>query len=63
MPASKPITAVFQFEADAYAVRGPLTDGGYKITLSVGEYQQANVAKLLTISQQTILNVTVEVSS
>lgn len=43
-----------KFQVDKIAVRGPKVDGGFVITLEVGEYDQANVAELLTLPQDEI---------
>ena len=58
MPA-KPLT--IHFEADSLRVTGSKVDGSLSLTFSVGAHQQLEVAKLLTIPQQTILNISVEV--
>lgn len=50
-----------QFLADKVRVNGPLADGGYSVTFSVGEYESSKVAQLLTIPQDVIKKVTVEV--
>jgi hypothetical protein len=55
-------TLKIQLEADALKIVGPKVDGSLSLSFSVGAHQQLEVAKLLTIPQQTILNVTVEVS-
>lgn len=58
MPA-KPLQ--IQFGADSLKMSGPLRDGSYTVTFSTGEYEQLNIAKLLTIPQQVPLRITVEV--
>lgn len=39
--------------SDAIKIAGPRVDGSYTVTLSVGEYQSVDVAKLLAIPQNT----------
>lgn len=51
------------FSADKVVVRGPKVDGGFTIAFDVGEYDQAKVAQLLTIPQDVIKKVTVEVGA
>lgn len=34
--------------ADQIRIRGPKVDGGYVITIEVGEYEVQNVAKLMS---------------
>ena len=46
--------------ADKVGIIGPLIDGGYKITFYVGEYEQRNVSKLLSIPQQTELQLEIK---
>lgn len=50
-----------KLHADKLAIYGPKTDGGLTLTFSIGEYEQEQVAQLLMIPQQTVLNLTVEV--
>ena len=50
-----------EFLADSLKVNGPRVDGGYSITLSVGEYEQAEVSRLINIPQQTPLSVVIGV--
>jgi hypothetical protein len=45
--------------ADSLKVVGPTADGGWKITLSCGEYMAEQVARLVTLPQQVPLEVTV----
>jgi hypothetical protein len=45
--------------ADKVRVSGPRVDGSFAVTFEVGEYAQDEVAKLLTIPQQTLLQVVV----
>ena len=50
-----------EFQSDSYQVSGPkATDGSYKVTLTTGEYEAQNIAKLLTIPQRVVVKVTVE---
>lgn len=46
--------------ADKLKITGPQVDGGYKIILSVGEYQQEQVSKLIQIPQQQAISVEVK---
>lgn len=41
-------------------VRGPKVDGGYTITLEIGEYEQAKVAEVIMLPQQQTFKVTIE---
>ena len=41
--------------ADSVRINGPKVDGGFTITFNVGEYEQDKVAELLTIPQQTMI--------
>jgi hypothetical protein len=47
------------FLADKVRISGPLVDGSYNITFSVGEYQAKNVSELLRLPQNIILKVNV----
>lgn len=51
-----------QINADKVKVNGPKVDGSYSITFETGEYEQLNVAKIMTIPQQTPLKITVEIN-
>lgn len=46
--------------ADKVVVSGPKVDGGYKVTFEIGEYEQAKVAQVMTIPQQTPIVITVQ---
>jgi hypothetical protein len=45
--------------SDKLTVHGPTADGGFRITLDVGEYMAEQVARLVTLPQQVPLEVTV----
>lgn len=45
------------FLADKIRVNGPKVDGSYTVTFETGEYEQENVAKVLSIPQQTVVRV------
>lgn len=47
-------------KADKVKITGPKVDGGFSVTLEVGEYEQAEVAKLLAIPQNVVINVQIE---
>jgi len=49
--------------ADKVGIVGPLIDGGYKLSFYVGEYEQSKVAKLLSIPQQTELQLEIKLYS
>ena len=49
------------FIADKVKITGPKVDGGYSVTLMVGEYQQLEVAKMVVLPALTALKITVEV--
>jgi hypothetical protein len=44
-----------KIHSDKVKVTGPLIDGSYNITFSVGEYEQKKVAELMMIPQQTMI--------
>lgn len=46
-----------KFTADKISIRGPLVDGGWKVTLDVGEFEKAKIAGLFLIPSDTILEV------
>lgn len=48
-----------EFKADKVKLSGPNVDGGYSITFYTGEYEQLNVAKLMTLPQEVPLKVSV----
>ena len=39
---------------DKIKVRGPNIDGGYTVTLEIGEYEKAQVAQLILEDQLTV---------
>jgi hypothetical protein len=45
--------------SDKLTIRGPLVDGGFRLSLDVGEYMAEQVARLVTLPQQVPLEVTV----
>ena len=47
------------FVADRLRISGPLVDGGFRISLDVGEYMADRVADLVKLPQQVPLEVTV----
>lgn len=49
-----------KFTADKIAIRGPLVDGGFSVTLSVGEYERAKMAQLLMLPADENIRVTIE---
>lgn len=53
--------ASITFHADKVKVTGPKVDGGFTVSFDLGEYDQDKVASLLTIPQDTVKKVTVEV--
>lgn len=48
------------FMADYMKIYGPKVDGSFTVTFGTGEYEQLNIAKLMAISQSTIIKVKVE---
>lgn len=48
------------FMADSVNIYGPKSDGGFRVTFTTGEYEQLNIAKLMAISQATMIEVKVE---
>lgn len=52
---------MIEFLADQVKVAGPKVDGSYSITFSVGEYEHKKVAELLSLPQDTVKKVSVEV--
>lgn len=48
------------FSADKVKIHGPKVDGGFTVSLEVGEYEQRAVAKLLMLPQNGIVQVTIE---
>lgn len=48
------------FMADSMKIYGPKVDGSFTVTFGTGEYEQLNIAKLMAISQATIIKVKVE---
>jgi hypothetical protein len=44
---------------DRLRISGPLIDGGFRLSLDLGEYMAEQVAKLVTLPQQVPLEVTV----
>lgn len=47
--------------ADQIRIRGPKVDGGYVITIEVGEYEVQNVAKLMSeLDNENVVEVTLE---
>ena len=51
------------FHADGIKIYGAKADGGYTVTLSIGEYEQEKLAKLFLIPQNTVVKVTIEQES
>lgn len=51
---------VITFLADSLNIYGPKSDGSFRVTFTTGEYEQLNIAKLMAISQATIIKVKVE---
>ena len=49
-----------EFMADSYRISGPKVDNSFTISFNLGEYEAENVSKLLTISPETILKISVE---
>lgn len=49
------------FLADSIKIYGPKVDGSFTVTFATGEYEQLNIAKLMAISQATIIKVKVGV--
>ncbi len=49
-----------EFIADSVKVYGPKTDGGYTVTLGVGEYEQNKLAGLFMIPQGKVLDVIIQ---
>lgn len=47
--------------ADSIKVMGPKVDGGFSVTISVGEYEANKVADLLNLPREVLLKVTVEI--
>jgi hypothetical protein len=47
------------FSADKVKITGPRVDGSFVIAFETGEYEQDRIAALLSIPQQTPLEVTV----
>lgn len=52
---------VIEFKADKLTMYGPKSDGSFSVKFDTGEYEQLNIAKLMAISQSTIIKVKVEV--
>ena len=50
-----------ELTSDKVRVSGPRVDGSFTVSFDVGEYEQAKVAELLRIPQQTVLKVVVKV--
>lgn len=50
-----------EFKADEITIYGPKKDGSFVVKFETGEYEQLNVAKLMAISQATIIKVKVSV--
>lgn len=48
-------------KADSVKVVGPKVDGGYSVTFGAGENEAVNVAKLLAIPKQSIINIEMQV--
>jgi hypothetical protein len=48
-----------KFEVDKIKITGPKVDGGFTVSLDVGEYEQHKIAQLLTIPQDVIKTVEV----
>ena len=47
--------------ADQIRIRGPKVDGGYVITLEVGEYEVQTIAKLMSeLNNEDVVKVTLE---
>lgn len=49
-----------KLKADRIRVNGPKVDGSFSIAVDVGEYEQRNVAMLLGIPQNTVVEVTIK---
>ncbi len=49
------------FLSDGVSIRGPKQDGTGSVTFEVGEYQLANIAALLALGKNYVLNVSVGV--
>lgn len=47
--------------ADKVKITGPKVDGGFTVSFDVGEYEQSKVAQLLSIPQDSVKRVRVEV--
>lgn len=47
--------------ADSVKVAGPRIDGSYSVTFSAGEHQAVNVAKLLAIPKNSLINLDIEI--
>lgn len=48
-----------KFQVDKISVRGPKVDGGYSVTMELGEYEQAKVAQLMAMPNDEIKTVEV----
>lgn len=46
--------------ADGFKVYGPKIDGGYTLTLSMGEYEVHKFAQLLAFGRNTVLEVIIK---
>ena len=51
---------MIKLTADKIKTYGPKIDGGYTITLDVGEYEQKNIAKIVGIKQPCSFEVTID---
>lgn len=50
-----------EIRSDGYRVSGPRrTDKSYTVSFEFGEYQQVEVAKLMTIPTDAIMKITIE---
>lgn len=49
------VSNLVKITADSIKVNGPRVDGSYGVTFSVGEYQQKEIAQLIMIPQQTMI--------
>lgn len=51
---------MIKLTADKVKVTGPKVDGGYTVSFDVGEYEQANVARIIIIPQGQAIEITVK---
>lgn len=54
------MTDPIKFSADKIKVYGPKEDGGYTVTLSVGEYEAQKVALLFALKPDTLKRIEVK---